>query len=176
MTTLTQKERDQLQKTDETKTHIAQFNPNDHTIEIKNKSGKPGDYLPVQWRLVWFREQCPQGSIETSMEFLDMDKEITIEAWEWDSAERRSKKVSKTGKGITVFKAHITDGRGGEATGFKSECSVSFPDYIEKAETGAIGRALAALGYGTQFAPELDEEHRIVDSPVNRSVHNGGKT
>ncbi|HTD18454.1 MAG TPA: hypothetical protein VK667_02885, partial [Ktedonobacteraceae bacterium] len=40
--------------------------------------------------------------------------------------------------------------------------------YIEKAETGAIGRALAALGYGTQFAPELNEEHRIVDSPVER--------
>jgi hypothetical protein len=29
---------------------------------------------------------------------------------------------------------------------------------------------LAALGFGTQFAPELDEEHRIVDSPVKRGV------
>jgi len=25
------------------------------------------------------------------------------------------------------------------------------------------------LGYGTQFAPELNEEHRIVDSPVERA-------
>jgi len=25
------------------------------------------------------------------------------------------------------------------------------------------------LGYGTQFAPELNEEHRIVDAPVDRS-------
>src|SRR5262249_55317021 len=25
---------------------------------------------------------------------------------------------------------------------------------------------LAGLGYGTQFAPELNEEHRIVDAPV----------
>jgi hypothetical protein len=37
---------------------------------------------------------------------------------------------------------------------------------MEKAETGAIGRALALIGYGTQFAPEMDEEDRIVDSPV----------
>jgi hypothetical protein len=36
--------------------------------------------------------------------------------------------------------------------------------------SGAIGRALAALGYGTQFAPELDEQHRIVDSPVERNT------
>lgn len=28
---------------------------------------------------------------------------------------------------------------------------------------------MAALGYGTQFAPELQEEHRIVDSPVESS-------
>lgn len=30
----------------------------------------------------------------------------------------------------------------------------------------AVGRALAMLGYGTQFAPELDEGDRIVDSPI----------
>jgi hypothetical protein len=35
-----------------------------------------------------------------------------------------------------------------------------------KAETKAVGRALAMLGYGTQFAPEMDEGERIVDSPV----------
>lgn len=35
--------------------------------------------------------------------------------------------------------------------------------------TGAIGRALAMIGFGTQFAPEFDEEQRIVDSPVDRT-------
>ena len=74
----------------------------------------------------------------------------------------------KRAKGYARFRATISDGKGGRATGTKSECAASFPDYIEKAETGAIGRALAALGYGTQFAPELNEEHRIVDSPVER--------
>jgi hypothetical protein len=31
----------------------------------------------------------------------------------------------------------------------KRETEIGFPDYIEKAETGAIGRALALCGYGT---------------------------
>ncbi len=81
---------------------------------------------------------------------------------------RRSEKVVKQAKGYARFKAIVTDGNGGRATGTKSENAANFPDYIEKAETGAIGRALAALGYGTQFAPEFNEEHRIVDSPVER--------
>ena len=47
----------------------------------------------------------------------------------------------------------------------KSETMSDFRDYFEKAETKAIGRALAMLGYGTQFAPELDEAERVVDTP-----------
>lgn len=42
-----------------------------------------------------------------------------------------------------------------------------FGDFIEKAETGAIGRALALVGFGTQFcADELDEGPRLADSPA----------
>jgi hypothetical protein len=81
---------------------------------------------------------------------------------------RRSEKVTKHANGYVVFRAVVKDGKGGVATGTKSEKAASFSDFIEKAETGAIGRALAGLGYGTQFAPELDEQHRIVDSPVER--------
>src|SRR5204863_9934179 len=87
-----------------------------------------------------------------------------------NNKKKENKKVDKHAKGFVIFKAVVKDGKGGIGTGTKSEKAASFPDYIEKAETGAIGRALAALGYGTQFAPELDEEHRIVDSPVNRSA------
>lgn len=32
--------------------------------------------------------------------------------------------------------------------------------------TGAVGRALAMLGYGIQFTDELDEHQRIVDTPI----------
>lgn len=143
------------------------FNPNDHVIQLKSRDGAK-DYLPVQWRLVWFREQCPHGTIETEMLHLDLDRVTEEETFVWNNEKRRSEKVVKQANGFVLFKATVKDGKGGVATGTKSEKAASFPDYIEKAETGAIGRALAALGYGTQFAPELSEEHRIVDSPVDR--------
>ncbi len=38
--------------------------------------------------------------------------------------------------------------------------------HLEKSETGAIGRALALCGFGTQFTPELDEGERLADSPL----------
>lgn len=143
------------------------FNPNDHVMQLKSRDGAK-DYLPVQWRLVWFREQCPQGTIDTEELEVDLDREMEEEVFVWSSEKRRSEKVVKRAKGYARYKAIVTDGKGGRATGTKSEKAASFPDYIEKAETGAIGRALAALGYGTQFAPDLDEAHRIVDSPVDR--------
>ncbi|HEX6478262.1 MAG TPA: hypothetical protein VF043_05420 [Ktedonobacteraceae bacterium] len=149
---------------------VRTFNPNEHVIQLKSKSGS-ADYLPVQWRLVWFREQCPHGTIDTEEIEVDLDREMEEEGYAWNNETRRSEKVMKRAKGYARYRATVTDGKGGRATGTKSEKAVSFPDFIEKAETGAIGRALAALGYGTQFAPELNEEHRIVDAPVERSSY-----
>jgi hypothetical protein len=51
------------------------------------------------------------------------------------------------------------------ATARKRETENGFPDYIEKAETGAVGRALAMCGYGTLQAPEFDEGERLADAP-----------
>jgi hypothetical protein len=145
------------------------FNPSDHLMKIKSRQGL-SDYLPVQWRLVWFRQECPHGTIETEELEYDTEKECSLEAFVWNSEKRRSEKVVKTAKGYARYRAVVTDGKGGRATGTKAECRANFEDYGEKAETGAIGRALAGLGFGTQFAPELDEEHRIVDSPVERGT------
>lgn len=112
------------------------FNPNEHLMDLKGK-----DYLQVMWRLVWFREEKPLWCIDTKLEQLTDNH--------------------------AVFSAKISDENGNlKASGYGSEGVKDFRDFIEKAETKAIGRALAMLGYGTQFAPELDEESRIVDSPV----------
>lgn len=104
------------------------------------------DYLEVKYRLVWFREEHPNWSIET--EFVTVtDRSACARA------------VIRDEHGRTI------------ATSHKQENSMSFPDFMEKAETGAIGRALALIGYGTQFcAEELDEGERIVDSPVRREA------
>ena len=116
------------------------FNPREHLMNLKGK-----EYLQVMWRLVWFREEKPSWCIDTKAE------QIT------DAS--------------AVFTAKIYDENGLlKASGYGSETKKDFNDFIEKAETKSIGRALAMLGYGTQFAPELDEGDRIVDSPVGKTT------
>lgn len=146
------------------------FNPNQHLIELKSKNG-PQDYLPCAWRVVWLRSVCPDATVHTELIQLDVDRETSAEVYQWNDQTRRSEKVKVTRKGWAMFKASVTDGHGATATAHGSEGAADFNDFLEKAETKAIGRALALLGYGTQFAPEFDEQHRIVDSPIAR---NGG--
>lgn len=117
------------------------FNPSEHMIPLKGK-----DYLQVAWRLVWFRDEHPDWGIST-------------EIINYDPAAKHC-----------IFRAVICDAEGAQkSSGTGSESAKDFGDYIEKAETKAVGRALAMLGYGTQFcADELDEGERIVDSPIER--------
>lgn len=108
-------------------------------LQIMDLRGK--DYLQVAQRIIWFREEHPDWSIETCV---------------------------TPGNGSSLAKATISNPEGRVmATSHKYEDKQGFADYIEKSETGAIGRALALCGYGTQFCgDELDENARIVDSPV----------
>jgi hypothetical protein len=99
------------------------------------------DYLPVAARIAWFRREHPDWSIIT-------------------------KAVQRANKAV-VMKAIIKDASGRIiATARKKETEAGFPDYIEKAETGAVGRALAMCGYGTLQAPEFDEGERLADTPI----------
>ena len=99
------------------------------------------DYLPVAARIAWFRKDHADWTIIT--------REI------------------KSAPKAVVMKAVIKDATGRViATARKKETEEGFSDYIEKAETGAVGRALALCGYGTLAAPELDEEERLADAPV----------
>jgi hypothetical protein len=148
------------------------FNPEKHLMELQGKA-----YLEVKWRLVWFRQECPTGTIDTEEVIVDLDRavEAEIPTGNWipnpnRPGKKMPEKMIRRDNGYARFRAVVTDGKGGRATATKSENAASFPDYIEKAETGAVGRALAMLGYGTQFTgDELNEEHRIVDAPVERA-------
>lgn len=154
------------------KTH--HFNPNQHLVQLKSKQGDQ-DYLPVKWRLVWFRAVHPHGTIDTEEMQVDIDKVVECEAYVWNAEKRRSEKVLKQAKGYARFRAIVTDGKGGRSTGTKAENAANFADFVEKSETGAIGRALAAMGFGSQFTDEeFSEGERIVDAPVER--RNNGYT
>lgn len=113
-------------------------------LPLMNLKGKP--YLQVAHRLVWFREDHPHAQISTE--------------------------VIELGTSHAVFKATVSllNDKNNSwvtiATGTKKETEENFADYIEKAETGAIGRALAISGYGTQFEPDLDEGDRLADAPI----------
>jgi hypothetical protein len=115
------------------------FNVKKHLIRVQG--GR--EYLPVAYRLVWFREEHPDWGVDTKPVVIDVDK------------------------GVAVFQANVYDADGRlMASGTKMETARGFGDFVEKAETGSIGRALGVLGYGTQFAPEFDEGERVVDSPL----------
>lgn len=117
------------------------FNVKKHLIRVQG--GR--EYLPVAYRLVWFREEHPDWGIDTRPVSLESEK------------------------GLAVFQASIYNSEGRlMSSGTKMETARNFADYVEKAETGAIGRALGVLGYGTQFAPEFDEHDRLVDTPLDR--------
>lgn len=99
-------------------------------------------YLPAAQRLVWFRDECPEWGIET----------VLIEGGQ------------EAGFATVRATVHNQDGRL-IASGLKTETRQDFPaGWVEKAETGAIARALAVAGFGTQFSPELDEGD-VADSP-----------
>ena len=122
------------------------FDPAKHLVSFNGR----GEYLEVKWRLVWLREVHPDAVIETEL-------------------------VSHVGQDA-IFRARVTVPGGGSATGFGSEAYDDFRDYIEKAETKALGRALAALGFGTQFCPDFEfgaREGRVVDTPVDFSTTRG---
>ncbi len=155
------------------------FDPKEHFIQIKSGYGDSetiSDYLPVQQRLVWFREECPDGTIETRIEHIDFEAEFEEKKWKYNREKKKSEPYIDKAKGVVIFHAVVTTGKGGVAHGTKMEKAVSFGDWIEKAESGAIGRALAALGYGTQFSGrEWDESYRIVDSPLMGGENREGK-
>lgn len=119
------------------------FDPNEHMTPLKG--GK--NYLEVKWRLVWFREDNPNGVIETQIG--EIHGLVYIKAF-----------VIVDGIQLGTGMATVREAKSGEVWGVR---------VIEKAETAAIGRALAIAGYGTQFADEdLGEDDHLADAPVDR--------
>ena len=117
---------------------------NGSKLPLLNLKGKK--YLMIAYRIQWFNEENSNFTVQTEFPLLTENETVA----------RASINIfDKEGKPVK------------SATATKRETKKDFPDHSEKAETGAIGRALLLLGYGTQFAlSDLNEGHRLADSPL----------
>lgn len=153
--------------------HAEAWTPDaDDFINLKGKL-----YLPARRRVQWMRGMPvphPDWTIDTAVEEHAVGKFV---------------RPGRVEGGYALVCAKVYDEYGRLiATGRKSEYSENFADYLEKAETGAIARALAVAGYGTESAIDFDEgidKERIADAPVAApaikssavpGVGRGGKT
>lgn len=113
-------------------------------LPLINLKGK--EYLMVAYRLQWLSDDVPNYTIETQI--LDRTP---------DSATVKATVMIANEKNELLRRVSAT----------KTETLSDFKDFLEKAETAAVGRALAMLGYGTQHAlADLDEGDRLADSPL----------
>lgn len=126
------------------------------TLPLINLKGK--EYLLAAHRIQWFVQENESFSIQTS--------KIEGKEGEWAAIKAI----------ITVYDENGKAKRTVEGT--KTEERKHFEDFIEKATTGAISRALSYLGYGTQFSgDELNElvnekgveVNRLADAPLATS-------
>ena len=115
----------------------ADYNPSAGLMSLKGKA-----YLPVAERIVWFRNDYPEGQIETTL--VEHDRQA----------------------GYAMYRARVSTGNGGVAEASGTETKQDFGDYLEKSETKSVGRALGYLGYGTANAG-FEEGQRVVDAPRN---------
>ena len=103
---------------------------------------KGQDYLEVKHRIAWLRREFPEAVITTEL-------------------------VSHA-DGRAIMRASVVLPSGGSATGWGSETAAAFENYIEKAETKSIGRALTALGYGTPGS--IDHEDDEPEAPIRQAA------
>lgn len=122
--------------------------PKGSKIDLLKLKGK--DYMLVVHRVLWMNEEIKSFTIDTN--FLKLEETYSV----------CRAAVSFYDENGRVVK---------QATATKKETAKDFPDFVEKSETSAIGRALSLMGFGTaQSLADFDEGNRLADAPVSAPV------
>lgn len=126
---------------------MSNFDPKPHIrkVQYADRSGNKitKEILDTGPRLAWFRSEHP----------IDEAWSIVTECLRLDDAGAQ-------------YRAEIVDPKGKViASGHRLVLSASFKNFNEKAETQAIGRALAAAGYGTLQALEPGDDDGDEEEP-----------
>jgi hypothetical protein len=108
-------------------------------------------YLETAWRLVWFRDKFAPDAVSLNTDIIsDGTGAIIVRA----TVKFPNDVVVDALGSCQIAPGRIYSGR-----------------EVEKAETAALGRLMARLGYGTQFTGELDDDidGMTVDAPVAKA-------
>jgi hypothetical protein len=117
------------------------FQATEHIIPLQDRP-----YLPVAWQLAWFRAQTGPRAGYFTIE-LEHDRSQGL---------ARFLCVAWDGRGVQWCSVQVPQGEisvcGRVAARIGACTHEEYPDYYEAAATRALGRALAALGFGTPGA------------------------
>ena len=125
------------------------FNPAEFTRQLPNDDGSMSLYLDVKYRLLWFRLHHPDGKIDSQIVHVDDKSAVVCCRLYTNKKDADDQFVAKS-----CAQRYATQEKYGDR-------------YLEVAETAAMGRVLAAAGYGTQFCGNTDlMDDIIVDAPL----------
>ncbi|HET7035512.1 MAG TPA: hypothetical protein VFI42_07520 [Thermomicrobiaceae bacterium] len=113
------------------------FDPRPH---LRRVAGQREALLDVRGRLLWLRAEHPEARVSTEHVLLDEQH--------------------------AVFRATVELPAGARSSGYGAAAAAESKDYIERAETRAIGRALAVLGFGIQYTADFDLLEPEAAAPV----------
>lgn len=126
------------------------FNPSEFTRKLPNDDGTMSLYLDVKYRILWFRCCHPTGKIDSDILHVDEKSAVVCCKLYNDRNDSPDQYIAKA-----TAQRFASDEKYGDR-------------YLETAETAAMGRALAAAGYGTQFCGAADAfGNDIVDAPLD---------
>ena len=129
------------------------FNPAEFTRELPNEDGTLSLYLDVKYRMLWFRLHRPNGKIDTEIIHVDEKSAVVSCKLYTDRGDPADQYLAKS-----CAQRFVSQEKYGDR-------------YLEIAETAAIGRVLAAAGYGTQFCGATDMLSGIIaDAPLDMTA------